>query len=217
MLLDIVILPPKVLRQRIGKKIKDATKDVKAVFVVNNKKLILHLSLFHIRTSKARLSRLSGIVKGIVKKHKVMNMRSAGLEISKSGSGIVYVNVSYPLKLVRLREEVFNSCYPLRTGPMPWMIKSRPPTRQEKLARKKFGTYLKFHPHFTLAMFQNHRDAERVIERMGRIKFDFTADTVAVTEVNSWHQVTGIIKKFKLKRSRIGFPIRSGMTKRQHA
>ncbi len=200
MWLDIVILPPSTLRQRMGKKIKHATKGLKTVFVVDNKKLIPHLSLFHIRTSKARLSRLSRIVKGTIKKYKRMKLRAAGLEISKSGSGIVYVNISCPLKLVRLHEEVFNSCYPLRTGPMPWVIKSRKPTSQEKLDRKKYGTHLKFHPHFTLAMFQNYRDGEKVIERMGRVKFDFTADTVTVTEVNFWHQVIRVIKKFKLKK-----------------
>ncbi len=33
---------------------------------------------------------------------------------------------------------------------------------------------------------------------LNNIKFKFTADTIAICEVNFWHQVTRVIKTFKL-------------------
>lgn len=199
MLLDIVILPPQKLRRKIGKKIEVATKGLKPVFVVDNKKFIPHLSLFHVRTSKGRINKLEARIKEVLKEYRSIWLQSKGVELSKSGSGIIFYKVANPRELGRLRKQIFKACYPLRTGMMPWFISNRRPTNEELESRKKYGTHLKFHPHFTLTLLSDTKDVRTVARKIKSMKFKFLADTVAITEVNFWHQVKRIIKKFKLK------------------
>lgn len=197
MLLDIVILPPAKLRQRLGKKIKEATKGIPNVFVVDNKKLIPHLSLFHIRTSRNRIEKLESRIREVLKKYRPIPIKSRKVELSGSGSEVIFIKTSSSQNLEQLRSEIFNASYPLRTGMMPWMIRSRRPTRLEMLARKRYGTSISFHPHITAAMLKDYKEVPTIVWKLKKVKFEFVADTIAITEVNFWHQVTRVIKKFR--------------------
>ena len=201
MLLDIVVLPPEKLRERIGRRIKEETKGLQTVFVVDNKKFIPHLSLFHVRTSKNRIRNLESRIRGIAKKYRPTLIKSLKVELSRSGSGIVFVKTASNKKLEQLRSEVFNASYQLRTGMMPWMIRSRKPTRLEMRARKRYGTHLSFHPHITAVMLKDPKDAPKTVRKLKNLNFEFLADTIAITEVNFWHQVTRVIKKFNISTS----------------
>lgn len=105
-------------------------------------------------------------------------------------------------ELESLRRDIFEIAQPLRTGIMPW-ASQKLPTRREAINRKRFGTEYNvsaatFRPHFTLAMFKDPSDAQGAFQMLNNIKFKFTADTIAICEVNFWHQVTRVIKTFKL-------------------
>lgn len=198
MLLDIVILPPKKVRQKLGKKIIQATKGVSTALVVDNKKFIPHLSLFHIRTSRQKLEKeLTTQLRELVKKVKPFMLHSTGMDIAGNWFGIRMANLS---KLKKLHLDVLGKSYGLRTGKMPSTSKTL--LKIEKEYRKKYGSrhILKlFRPHITLARFRNTDDIATVATKMSNLKIKFPADTIAITEVNFWYQVTRIIKKFKLR------------------
>jgi hypothetical protein len=200
MLLDIVILPSQSLRENIGRKIRQATRNMPAAYVVDNRNMIYHSSLFHIRISKQRMPRLIEIVKRISKKYGSTLINSKGLELyEKKGIGI---KLSNNQQLKKLSQEIIVSCYRLRSGMMPWNPK-RAPNKTELRLRKKYGTQHnvegRLQPHFTIAEFLNGADAQYVWEKLKSLRFSFVGNTVAICEVNRWHQVTRIIKKFKLK------------------
>ena len=203
MFLDIVILPPKELRERLGKKIKQATADYPKVIVVDNKKFIPHVSLFHIRTSKAGLKKISKLLPEIIKNYRSIKLSSTIFDIRGESGRIWFVlGLTNPRELRKLNSKVVYACRSFRTGMMPFTSK-RKATKLEKQYRKDFGSrhILKlFRPHITLAMLK-HKDDARAVERKWRgLKLNFTPDEVAITEVNYWHQVTRIIKKFKLNK-----------------
>lgn len=201
MLLDIVILPPAELRQRLGKKIREAAKGIPSVFVVDNKKFIPHLSLFHVRTSKNRIKKLESRIREIMKKYRPFELKTLGFYWGgDAGRQWVCQNITNPNILTKLHKETVQACHDLRTGMMPSISKKL--NKLEKFYRRKYGSrhLLKFfRPHFTLGMIKKDTDLERIIKRMRPLKMKFHADIVAITEVNFWHQVTRVIKKFTLK------------------
>jgi 2'-5' RNA ligase len=201
MLLDIVILPPAKLRESIGEKIRQATKNMPAVFVVDNRKLIYHLSLFHIKLSERRLMKLEAVVGDIVKKYRSCNIRPLAFENYSPNE--VWCRLSNNKILKNLNKEIVESCYTLRTGAMPWSGK-KPPAGLDKKLRIKYGTQhnigKRFVPHFTIAEFRDPEITDRLVTILKSINFSFLADTVAICEVNRQHQVVRVIKKFKLKK-----------------
>ncbi len=199
MLLDVVILPSAKLRRKLGRKIKKAVNSIPHVFVVDNKKLIPHLSLYHIRTTKVRFDKLVELVHEIIKSYKPFKLKSKGEQTFPSG--IVYYSIYKPAVLQRLHREVVDKCRILKTGPVPWNH-ARRPTKQETHYFKKYGSRLLlkfFKPHFTMVKLKNLDNGTKVIRKMKLGKFGFLADTVAICEVNNWLQVTKILKTFKLR------------------
>lgn len=198
MLLDIVILPPPKLREQLGKKTKQAVKGYPHVFVVDNKKFIPHASLFHLNTSRQELEKIESIVNRISREFKPTKIRNLRFQKHEHSVGF---ELSNNPTLQKLNRDIVNNLYRLRTGEMPWSP-SRPPTKLEKKRREKYGTQWNvegyFHPHFTMARFKNPNDGQEVVKKMSSIKFDFLADTIAICEVNFYHQVTRVIKEFKL-------------------
>ncbi|MBI4054300.1 MAG: hypothetical protein HY397_03155 [Candidatus Doudnabacteria bacterium] len=200
MLLDIVILPPKGLREKIGRAVTRSVAGRPTVFVVDNKKLIPHLSLFHLRTSPARVSKVTTQVRIISKKHHTSRVRLLKVEIVGRFLGMTLSNNP---KLKKLNREVVAKTRALRTGMMPWTSAGRPKLWEQK-NRERYGTQHNigktFRPHFTLAILKDHQAAAQATNQLKNLKFSFSAGTIAVCEVNWWHQVTRVIKTFKLKK-----------------
>ena len=67
MLVDIVILPPPEIRRKIGRTIKRSVGKSPAFFVVENQRLIPHLSLWHLRISANEIGNLIEELKRAVK------------------------------------------------------------------------------------------------------------------------------------------------------
>lgn len=59
MLIDIVMLPPQNIRKRIGTKMKKEMGNIPNFFVVDNRKLIPHLSLWHMKIAKKELNNIT--------------------------------------------------------------------------------------------------------------------------------------------------------------
>lgn len=196
MLLDIVILPPVKLRQKISKKIKKAATGYPNFFIVDNRKLISHLSLWHIRTSKNRINELAKELKQIVKNQKPIKINSVGFTASKE-----YQSVEFTVKnnraLTSLQQEVFKRIYPFKIGMMPFVGIFRYTKVKQIKEAKKYGRPLGFQPHFTAGVLKSMIDSLRIAESMKKTKFNFSfsAKEIYICEVNHWWQVTKIIRK----------------------
>ncbi len=201
MLLDIVILPPSDVRKKIGQAVLSATQGVVCKYVVDNKKLIPHVSLFHIKTSKIRLSKLSPIVKEITHQQRPFLVKSERMKAENTLSLRLFNSQAFK----KMHRNTVLKCYHLRTGEMPWTPINLPainlPTKLEKYFRKKYGTQHVLRlkkPHFTLACLKNKIDAQIVAKRLSNMKVSFKVKEVAICEVNFWHQVTKVLERFEI-------------------
>ena len=149
MLLDIVVLPPAKLRRKISDELKKATAGHSSVFVVDDTKLIPHLSLWHMRTSKKMIDGLMKELAKIVRTQKPIRIESAGFTTCKKPKECVEFKVKNSKALASLQQKVFLKTYSFKTGMMPPYKPLGVPTGRVLKEAKKYGRSLEFHPHFT--------------------------------------------------------------------
>ena len=180
MLLDIVILPSAGLRQKLAKRIKREMIGYPIVFVVDNLKLIPHLSLWHIKTSENRINEMTQELRKIVKNQKPIKISSPGCIASRKEIGIVEFMVIDNKSLISLQQRVFKRIYPFKAGMMPFGLW----IKKESEQAKKYGRPLDFKPHFTMGLLKNGRDALRVVKAMEKEKFNFFAKEIYLCKIN---------------------------------
>ncbi len=196
MLIDIVILPPENLRRKIGAKMKKEMGSLPNYFIVDNIKLIPHLSLWHIETSKERINDIAQELKQITKKQGPVKINSLKFHALDKFKGCVDFSVKNNNDLNSLREKVFKKVYPYKTGMMPKFASFLGPyTRKQLKEVKKYGRTLGFAPHFTMGWLKKEKDTASVVKKMQKVKFSFLAKEIYICEVDSWWQVKKIIKK----------------------
>src|SRR3989338_8351103 len=110
MLLDIVILPPEKIRQKIGQAAQKAVGRVPHGLIVDNKKFIPHLSLFHIRLSVRRLQELYLALKTILRSYKPQKIRKTGLFATANW---VVLNTNRPAAFEKLHRVIVRQCHKL--------------------------------------------------------------------------------------------------------
>lgn len=199
MLLDIVILPPALIRAKVGKFARTLAKSMPARYVVDNKKFIPHLSLFHLKIHKNTLPRLMEIISRIVRNKGIKKIKIQG-GVIKVGETSCEVALRKIPQLTLLAESVVQSCNHLRVGKMPWILNRRPNNLERKLLNKFGNSWTigkNFQPHFTLLANFLNKNKIRMLSR--KYKINFTVTTIAICQVNDWSQVTKIIKQFKVK------------------
>lgn len=200
MLLDIVILPPKTLRNKIGSTFKKEITKFDYVFTVDNKKLIPHLSLWHLKTSEAEIDRITQELKKVIKKQRSISITTTGLEIDKEYKECLSLSVRESKTLNDFQQKVFQTIHHLRTGVMPQFAAEFRKWRGKMLEEaKEYGKPLGFNPHLTAGWMKNDGDAKKVIKNVGKLKFTFLVKEIYICEVNEWWQVKKIIKKIKFK------------------
>ncbi len=197
MLLDIVILPPKEIRNRIGVQMKKEVSNSPNYFIVDNNKLIPHLSLWHLKTSEKRLPKIIEELKQIVRKQKPIKINSSGFRDLKKFKGCVEFGVKNNKPMELLQDKVFKKIYRHKTGVMPLFAPflKLQPTKQKLQEKEKYGKGLGFHPHFTMGWLKNEKDILGVVKSMQKLKFSFLAKEIYICEVDKWWQVKRIIKK----------------------
>ena len=198
MLVDIVILPPNKIRNLVGQAIVKSVGNFKYVYIIDNKRLIPHISFFHINIDKRKLPIIFNIVKTHIKNYKPVKISSKNIFIDGNGIWISFANHK---SLINFNRKMVKYCAPLRDGMIPWIPK-RLPTKLQKYNREKYGTHYcigkGFVPHFTMVKLKNDVVAEVVGQRMKNIKFSFLSSTIAVCQINKYGQVTKVLKTFKL-------------------
>jgi len=197
MLINIVLLPPKELSEKIGRFVRKLSKIYKLQMAVDNKKLLPHISLLHIKTLPSRLSAIIETIKAISQKHQAKPIKLAKPKI---GSDYFASNLAQSKTLMALHKEVVLKIHQFKTGFS--SVGNRKGKRLERLYIKKYGAgnILKyFQPHITLGIVKNPRDLSRIKPVLSKLRFrGFKSNRLALTQVNSRHQVFKIIKEFKL-------------------
>lgn len=202
MLLDVVVLPPVELRRTIGRKIKEGVGCYPRLFVVDNTKLIPHLSLWHVRTSQNRIDKLAKELELAVKNQRPIGIRSTNFVAVKSPEGCVEFGVKNNRALASLQQKVFKKTYPFRTGMMPQFGASfgiKWSSKELKEA-KKYSRPLWFGPHFTAGILKSKEDALRSVKAMKKVKFKFLAKEIYICRVNRLWQADKILRKINFSR-----------------
>ena len=200
MLIDIVILPPAKLRRKMGGKMKKETVGYPTVFVVDDKKMIPHLSLWHLKTSKNRIDGLAVELRNVVQGQRPIKISSAGFVASKKENGIVNFLVKNNKFLALLRKKVFEKTHPFKTGMMPQLEVFGLWKGKTLMEGKKYGRPLALNPHFTMGFLKKTEDALKIEEAMKKEKFSFVAKEIYICEVNHWWQVIRVLKKIDFRR-----------------
>lgn len=112
MLLDIVVLPPPPVASRLGKLARQLNQSYPSWYVVDNKQLLLHISLLHLSLGKWRLPELSRVVGTIARDVKKFRLRATTLTASRESAELT---LSLPKQLRKLNRKVVEQCVSLRT------------------------------------------------------------------------------------------------------
>jgi 2'-5' RNA ligase len=202
MLLDIVILPPKNTRKLIATVTKKIAKKYPLRWRVDDRKLIPHITLFHILMKKSDLPKLYEKLERITRKHKQMNLSFTDVRPRSFALGISVKNTPH---LYNLHKEVVQNLNQYRTGvtAKKFFFPIKASSSLERQYLKKYGKprVLKlFLPHITLCLLKDQSKNEEAKKFAERFKLKtFKADTIAIAEINGYFQVTKILKTFKLK------------------
>jgi len=200
MLIDIVILPPKSIRRKIGTKIKKEIGNLPNFFIVDDIKLIPHLSLWHINTSKKEVGEIARKLQEITKEQKPIRITSSKFHALKKFKGCLEFTTKKNKDLVKLQQKVFQNIFSYKTGIMPQFASflkiKYSKEKQEEI--KKYGRSLKFGPHLTMGWLKKEKDISKVVKKMKKVKFSFPVKEIYICEIDNWWQVKRIIKKINI-------------------
>ena len=197
MLLDIVILPPAAVRKSVAMAAKKYATGFKPVFVVDNKKLIPHVSLFHLKMNKNKLPKLEKMVKKIISGYTPFLIKSS--KVSAYNRAIwFYLKKDDRLRV--LHRQIFIQCSLLRDGQISEIKKTMPILFKKYIV--KYGSYYvekNFLPHFSLVQFHNNNEAMLAMDKgIKSKKIKFVSDAIAICEIDKNGQVTKVLKQFKM-------------------
>lgn len=197
MFIDIVILPPYELRGVIQKSAPKIKKLSGVSFVVDNRKLLPHLSLFHLNILPSKLPLVIKALKQVLENQNLVKV--TGLKKNTTTQFFDYtVKNSKPLQ--NLHERVVLGLKEFRKGPM-WAKFYIAPDRSSFM--KNYGApgvMENFRPHITLGGIRGKVNIEELILNIAEPKpGSFLGTQVAVTKVNGYWQVLKILQTIKLK------------------
>lgn len=200
MLIDIVILPPSNVRKTLRGFNKQLRKQLKLKWIVDNKSLIPHISLFHIRVDKEKINE---IISGVSKISETT--KKFPIEFLQANGHYPYfgINTTKSSKLYSLHQQVIKELKDLRKGEMPFI--HPPKTLLTKGYAKKYGAtgiFARYNPHITLGSIRRDVDFPLVLDKVNikkKLFKAFLADTIAVAKIDKYWQVIKILKEFKLK------------------
>lgn len=195
MLIDIVILPPSNIRRQLGNLAQKINKIYPSPSVVDNVRLIPHISLYHLCIAKRNLPLVLQVVKKVASVTKKFKIKTGKMHIDRISIDIEVKSSS----ILHLNKKILKVCAVLRTGIMPYIFKYKP-TSAVKKALANFGTVgtvINYRPHVTLLV--NMEGFGNKLKKIGNApKFIFRPLVIAVCQINRWYQVTKILKQFKV-------------------
>ena len=201
MLLDIAVIPPKNIRSTIAQLTKKIDKKFGLRWRVDNRKLIPHITLFHLLADNSDLPDILSTTERLAKKVQPLNLHFGPIQMGHLAFG---VNIIPTGNLQEMHEMAVANFNKFRSGVTYDKFPS-PPKHLSALGKKYLkkygmpGVMKNFRPHITLGMPQTPREIDQIISYTNRFKLPkFRADTLAVTKINQYFQVIEIIKTFRL-------------------
>ena len=195
--LDIVLLPPKNISEKIGQSVLAIHRRVPLALTVDNKKLLPHISLLHLKASARDLIDIIKTVEAIA-----LETKPFKICFNKPSHGELYfvININNTKSLRFLHQIVVKNVSLYKNGQVNLPPKGRTVLQRSYIKKYGVGNILKyFGPHITLGHVYKIKDQNKILKLVGQIKFqNFIAKRLAVAQVNKYHQVYKIIKEYKV-------------------
>ena len=200
--LDVVLLPQKALNRQLGGLVSKIGKNIPLAIAVDGNKLLPHISLLHIEAGLKKIPKILKVLEDLT-----LNTKGLELQFGKKNmaagvfKSFFQITIRPNQKLFALHKSIVKNISPLRQGMV--LIPPKSPTPLQKRYLKKYGVgnVLEFFsPHFTLGKIKNANDTKKLLALLSKSKFkSFLATRLALAKVDDNHQVTKVIKEFKLK------------------
>lgn len=165
MLLDIVILPPIKVRRKIGRLTKVLGGKYRLAWRVDNKKLIPHITLYHLLSSRQFLPKIYSEIERLLKSEQPITLTAD----KAKGARIAFaLGIKNKRTLSELHKKILKNLRKLCTG-RTWekfAVKIGPSKRLEKKYAKQYGVYTilkNYWPHITLGKLRNPNQTKEVI------------------------------------------------------
>ena len=171
-----IVCPPAKIN-KLTSRLALKAKRPQSQFIVDNRKLLPHITLFHLQIRKDRLPEVIKITADLVKNFSALNLKLVGYTADKQGWLVIDIKLTKQLE--RLRKNLF------------FAVKEYNRTRY---MLKKF-----YHPHITLTKYNDSKTARLVKRQSLPQRENFRSNFVAVGLSDKHFQVYKVIKKFKLK------------------
>jgi 2'-5' RNA ligase len=176
-----LLLPPSVNRP-VSAMAKKLGKKYPSLFIVDSKKLFLHITLFLIEIPKPKLKLLEAAAKEFAAKNKVFKIKYNDLWSNDRGYLVLH---NEPVKKIRnFRNKLAGLLEHRNFLPL---VKVNAP----------------FRPHITLTRYKKETDALRIVKSHPKVKRSFTVSEICIClsypSGDKQDQVYKILKKFKLK------------------
>lgn len=198
MILDIVLLPPEEVCKKIGKEMLRLKRIVPFNFVVDNRKLKPHISLFHLKANQKDLKKILLCAENIAVAGKKIKIPDPHFH---KGRKFLVAGFDLPKNLYRLHEKVVKALSAYRSGQVNLPFGAKTSLQEKYLKDYGVGNILEFFKaHITLGWVRKEEDISEVVKKLFQAKFKgFAANRFAVTQINNNNQVIKIIKEFKLR------------------
>ena len=177
MKLHFTILPPSKMSQWSVRLAKRLTTKYECWFVVNNKNLYPHVTLFSAQVPKKQFASLSDSLENLAARFSALDLQIVGLSTPRAtGGGWMALKIKSNNHLTKFREQV----------------------RKLVSGKIRFKPY--YNPHITLAKYKNPRDERSVRSQTKLPTKKFRAKILAVCVSDAeFSQVYKILKKYELK------------------
>lgn len=176
MKIRLVVLPPTDIRKRTAEWAKKISKIAPHHFVVDNKNLLPHITIFSMLLEEKQIPELEKKIKKIIKAFKTIKLELKKFE-SYEGVWLMW-SVKPSLELSKLLKALYKQAVTIDHS----AVKILKPYR----------------PHITFTKFRSTGKVERALKEFSDMKRVFTVSRVAIA-YDKDTQVPGIIKSFKLK------------------
>lgn len=198
MIIDIVLLPPEAVCEKIGKFVRKLSKRYKLQMAVDNRKLLPHISLLHIKTSAKRVSAIASIIRAISGRFSEQALKFTKPKIARD---YFVMDLGKTKKLMELHREVVFSAHKFKIGFSGVGNSKDDKLQREYIQKYGAGNILKnFSPHITLGIVKWQKDLLDIASALFKQRWPaFSSKRLAITQVNNRHQVFRVLKEFKLK------------------
>jgi len=197
---NIVLYPPADVRRKavlVSRKLREK----KILFVLDDKTLIPHVTLYPVAFSQKDLPRVKALLKQIAAEAVPFQIISSTYRSDKGG----YVNVGYKksTRLHALQKQIITQVNQLLHGRIkyPGKLRTNSMSMAEREAYKRYGykhVGRSYYPHVTFTKFDTFRPT--AFSGIPLERFSFKTDRIALCAMGEYGTCTGLIETFPVSK-----------------